>query len=223
MNFDAIFTAYYTQYRAEQTPPASTDPEYTIALRFANDAIHRWANYDGVYWKELHATDTSKTVLAATTTYAAPTNFKEAGGFVKLKNSDGKTVSRIPIVEPQEAQFKNENSSFCYFTGSPVSGYSLELNRTPSASDVGLTIEYNYYKKPTDFAIGTSITEVPIPDFIIYHMLAHRFRASRNWSAYQTAKRDAEDLLKIMQMDNNSGSWANPWKLADNSGSSWGA
>jgi hypothetical protein len=28
--------------------------------------------------------------------------------------------------------------------------------------------------------------------------------------------------LKIMKMDNDSGSWANPWKLSDHSGATWG-
>ena len=52
-------------------------------------------------------------------------------------------------------------------------------------------------------------------------MLAQRFRVSRN-PYYSSALRDAEAAIKVMQMDNNSGSWANPWAVADNSGSSWG-
>ena len=54
--YSDIFTAYYTLYRSEATVPASTDDEYTIGLRFANEAISRWANYDSTYWKELFTT-----------------------------------------------------------------------------------------------------------------------------------------------------------------------
>jgi hypothetical protein len=53
-------------------------------------------------------------------------------------------------------------------------------------------------------------------------MLAQRFRVSRN-PYYSSALRDAEDALRIMQMDNNSGNWADPWSVPDRSGSVWGS
>ena len=62
---------------------------------------------------------------------------------------------------------------------------------------------------------------MPNPYFIVHRMLAQQFRASRN-PYYSSALRDAEDALKIMQIDNNSGSWANPWSQADNSGTVFG-
>lgn len=229
MDFDTIFASYYTQYRAEDTVPASSDPEYTIALQFANDAVRRWANYDATYWKELFenvqdAADGDKTLTTGDKTYSAPTNFKEAGGFIKIRQSGTLNLQQqLPIVDPQEVQFMGDTAHFCYFTGDVANGFVLNFNTAPDSSLNGSVLDYVYYKKPTEFSTGTDESEMSIPDFIVYHMLAHRFRASRNWSAYQTSKRDAEDSLRTMKMDNDSGNWANPWKVPDRSGSVWGA
>lgn len=227
MTFDELFTAYYTQYRAEAVTPSSTDEEYTVAMRFMNDAIERWANYDNVYWKELFANvadaaDGDKTVTAGTTIYDCPTDFKEAGGSVRLRDASSNNVLKnIPIIEPQEAQFKNDLSNFVYFTGNPADGYKLNFNVAPDTT--GQVLDYVYYKKPSKFSSGSDTTEMSIPEFMIYHALAHRFRASRNWSAYQITKRDAEDSLRTMQLDNNSGTWANPWRVPDRGKGIFGA
>lgn len=226
MDFTAIFQAYYSLYRADSDVPTSTDAEYTVGLRLANEAVNRWAHYDGIYWKELFTTlqadgGGTQTITTGNTTYTTPDNFKEAGGYVKVVNSDGNTVQRYPIIESQEAQFQGDNSNYCYFTGSPVDGYILNLNPAPTSNLSGLDIDYVYYKAPTEFEAGADITEMADPYFIIHRMLANQFRAARN-PYYSSAKSDAENALRQMQLDNNSGSWDNPLVIADNSGMSWG-
>jgi hypothetical protein len=230
MTFDQIFAAYYTQYRAEATAPLSTDDEYTIAIRFANDGIARWANFDGTYWNELfttaqtNSTGATLTVATGTKTYAAPTAMREAGGFVRVLDTNGTTLRTYPILQPNEAQFQGDNATYAYFTGTVSGGFTLHLNPAPDAAINGKSLDYVYYKKASEFSTGaTETTEMGNPYFLVHHMLAARFRASRNWSGYQTAKRDAESALQIMQQDNNSGSWANPWKLTDTSGAQFGA
>lgn len=225
--FDNIFTAFYTLYRAEATVPSSSDDEYTIAMRFANEAVARWATYDNTYWRNLFTTAQTNstggvvTITDGTATYAAPTAFKEAGGFIKIKNSAGTTVLTYPIIEPQDAQFRNDNSKYAYFTTAAGGSATLHLNPTPSGM-TGQLIDYVYYKKPTEFTTGADTTECPNVEFIVHRMLGMRFRASRN-PYYQSAMDDAEDALHIMKMDNDSGSWGDPWKVPDRSGSSWGS
>lgn len=228
MNFDDIFEAYYNLYRLEAITPSTTDDEYTIGIRLVNEAIRRWANYDGTYWKELFTTAQTNstggvvTITTGTSSYAAPTAFREAGGFIRIKDSTGNTVRTYPILEPQEAQFKSDNSQYAYFTGTGSGGtYVLHLNPVPDSAISGMAIDYVYYKFPTLITTGASITEMQEPYFCVHRMLASRFRGSRN-PYYGSAKSDAEDALRTMQAINNSGSWANPWKLADNSGASWG-
>lgn len=226
MEFNDIFTAFYTLFRADSDVPVNGDDEYTVGLRLANEAINRWAAYDGTYWKELFDTNQNdgtgaQTISTGITQYAVPENFKEAGGFVRILNTDGAEAARYPILDPQEVQFKDTSTAYCYFTGNPSNGYLLNLNPAPTAEINGFSIDYVYYKKPTLFEGPTDITEMSDPYFMVHRMLAQQFRASRN-PYYSSALRDAEDALKTMQIDNNSGTWANPWSQTDNSGTSWG-
>lgn len=227
MDFDAIFTEYYVLYRAEATTPSSTDDEYTIGMRFANNALNRWAQYDATYWKELFDTNINdgsgaQTIVTGQTEYDAPDNMKEAGGLMKALDSSGNVVQHYPILEPQDVQFKDSNGTFCYFTGDPSNGFVLHLNPSPTSTLNGKTIDYVYYKKPTEFTTGSDVTECPDSRFIINSMLANRFRASRNTLGYQTSLRDAEEALKNMKQSNDSGTWANPWSIVDRSGTVWG-
>ena len=224
MTFQSIFENYYTLYRGESTVPATTDPEFTTAMRLANAGVNRWANVDGVYWKQLwttaqEATDGEVTTVGGTAEYDCPTNFREMGGNIKLY-SGGNLIEEISLIEPQEVQLKSTSDTYAYVTGDPNNGHVLHINPAPSTSS--LDIDYMYYKIPTLIEDETSVVEVPDSWFIIHYMLADRFRVSRNWGAYQTAKRDAEEALKNMQQDNISGTWSNPPTMTDNTGDTWG-
>lgn len=230
MTYSDIFTAYYTLFRADSDVPTSTDDEYTVGLRLANEAISYWANYDATYWKELFTTLQASTqtvpalvdtIATGVTTYTCPTDFREAGGFVRVLDADGNTVVVYPILDAHEVQFKNSNTEYCYFTGNPKTGYTLNLNPSPTANLNGLRIDYVYYKTPTTFTTGTDVTEMADPYFIVHRMLAMQFRAARN-PYYSSALKDSENTIRVMQLDNNSGTWSNPWSIADNSGTSWG-
>lgn len=197
---------------------------------FANNAINRWANYDGTYWKELFTTLRSSTqvspalvttITTGTTTYTAPTDMREVGGFVRVNTSTGTLFQKYPIINVEEVQFRDDMSTYCYFTGNPTAGFVMHLNPAPTASLNGLTFDYVYYKKATSFTAGSSTTEMANPYFIVHHMLYPRFRASRN-PYMNTALRDAEEALKNMQQDNNSGTWADPWSISDTSGTIFG-
>lgn len=227
MTFDQVFAAFYALFRADSDVPASTDDEYTVGMNLANEAINYWAAYDSTRWKELYDTNQSdgtgaQTIVTGQRTYDAPTNFSEAGGFVKVVNSDGITVQRYPIIEPNEVQFKGENADYCYFTGDSIGGYTLNLNPAPTDSLNDLGIDYVYYKNPTNFTTGSSVTEMSNAYFIVHRMLAMQFRASRN-PYYSSALKDSENTIRVMQLTNNSGNWANTPEMTDNSGSSWGS
>jgi hypothetical protein len=223
MNYNEIFQQYYNLYRAEATTPDSTDDEYVIGMRFANDAIRRWASYDNTMWKELFGKSTDdgngQTTTAGTTDYDGPDDLRDLGGYIILRNTDGTINKRIPVLDPQQGQFRGESSNYAYFTGDPGNGYTIHFNSAPTES--GLTIDFDYYKKPTLITSGSSKPQMSNPDFIVDHMLANRYRASRN-PYYGTAKRDAENKLAQMKMENDSGSWSNPWVIPDNSGTVWG-
>lgn len=230
MTYDEIFTAEYSLFRADADVPTSSDDEYKVGMQIANESINRHANYEGTYWKEYFTTLQQSTqtvpalvttITAGTTSYTCPTDFKEAGGFVKVIDVSGNVAESYPVVDPPQVQFLDEASTFCYFVGNPKDGYTLQLSPAPSARLNGMDINYIYYKTPTLFTTGTDVTEMSNPYFIVHRMLAMQYRAARN-PYYTSALRDSEDILKNMQMDNNSGSWASPPAMADNTGSVWG-
>lgn len=225
--FTEIFTAYYQLFRGEATVPSTTDDEYTLALTLANRALNRWANYDATYWKELWDTNQvngtgTQTITTDDTTYAAPTNMREAGGSIQIKDSTGSIVRTYQIIDLERVQFQAEDAQYAYFTGNPSAGFTLNINPAPDAAISGYDIDYTYYKRPTEYTTGADTSEIANPYYVVHDMLAQRFQIERNYGGYQIAKRDAEEQLKNMQQDNNSGTWANPYQLADNSGSSWG-
>lgn len=293
MTYDQIFQAYYSLFRADSDVPTSSDDEYTVGMRLANEAINYHANYEGVYWRELFDTNQidgsgTQTITTGTTTYTAPANFREAGGYIKVLDANGNTLVRYPRIEPHEAQFQGDNTTYCYFTSSPHyystgtasqsattvtgvgttwtaamvgmqfvfatgesgtitafgsttsltlstsqtvgsttyeitnRGYKLHVNPAPTSNLSGLRIDYPYYKNPTYLTTGTSTTEMANPYFIVHRMLAMQFRAARN-PYYGSALKDSENTIRLMQLDNNSGSWDNPPTLADTSDSQWGS
>lgn len=226
MTFDDIFEAYYAQYRAEADTPESTDDEYPVAMRLANEAINRWQNYDNTLWDELWETaqrdgSADLTLEEGITEYAAPDNFMNPGGNIAIKDSDGTTLYRFQLVEQEDIQFMSDTARYAYFVGSPVDGYTLIINPAPDVTLDGKSIDYLYYKTATRFTTGSDVTEMQDPYFIVHRTLANRFRSSRN-PYYSSAKTDAEDSLRTMQLRNNSGTWTNPWDVPDRSGTAFG-
>lgn len=227
MNLDDLFAAYYLQYRTEADVPNSEDDEYIIFKGLSKEAINRWANYDNTFWKELYMTlqiaqDGDLVLVEGVNEYATPEDMRIAGGFLWLFNAAGATQKRIPILSPEKVQFQTDSASYAYFIGDPNNGFTLNINGDITAAMAGLHMNYVYYKKPDILSTGSDLPNMSQPYFIVHRSLANRFRGSRN-PYYQSAKNDAEDILKTMQMENNSGSWSDPWQLQDNSSGRFGA
>lgn len=227
MDFETLFGLFYTKYRGEESPPTTTDPEWAIAVRNYNDALMRMSHFDDTKWNFMYETLQDvvqvspvlvKTLSTGDTTYTAPANMSEPGGYVTfIDTNDGR--NNYPLLQPHEIQSITSTSQAAYFTGDRNSGYVLHLNVAPTATENGYGLDYTYYKKPTlldpDTEGGTSIIAGGDPSFYYNHMLAQRFLDSRNIPAYQISKRDAEEALKGMKLKNNSGTWFNAWSMQD--------
>lgn len=238
MLFSQLFATYYTLYRGEDTPPATTDPEWVIAIRLYNNALLRLVAMDDTKWSFLYGTlQTSAQVSPAlvitlqngVTSYAAPTDMAEPGGQLTYIDSNGGRTN-YPIVQPHEVQIQGAQTRYGYFTGDQQNGFTLHINPTPSSTDVGKGIDYIYYKKPTllissiadgTVETGTTVVAGGDPAYYYNHMLANRWRPDENFNSYQTALRDAEEALKGMKLKNNSGSYYNAWSVQD-SGAGFG-
>lgn len=220
--FQELFNEYYVLYRGDNDIPATSDAEFAIAVSNANAGIRRWLHVDNVFWNELYttlqtsstATSPMKTFVNGTTNYATPSDMLYPGGFVILTDPSGNTLN-IPCLSPEQQQIQAPGSVYSYFVGDPNNGFTLVLQGLAN-QNVAWTIDYVYYKHPTYIVDGTTIPQMADPAYIIHFMLAQRFRASRNWPAYQTALKDAEEALKGMQNANSSGTNYNSWDLNDN-------
>lgn len=230
MDFQTIFNEYYTLYRGDSDVPTSTDPEWSVAIRLANNAIRRWKSVDGVLWNELFTTRSEagtgdSALVTGQTAYAAATDMDEPGGFVKFTHPSNGSFTNYELVAPEQIQNLSPLSPAAYFLGDPSTGYTLNVHPSPVADLNGYTIDYAYYRKPTFFESdedGTTKAPMSDPYFIVHDMLANRFRASRNWTAYQIARRDADESLKNMIIQNNGVSPFNTWTVKDSSGVGFG-
>lgn len=216
MEFSDIFATYYTEFRGDSDVPDTTDPEWAMALRFANVAINRWKQADGVLWNELWTTrsteeDGEDAIVAGQTEYEAPADFVYPGGYVRLGGTDQGSQT-LQVYSPEEAQ--TMGGTFAYFTGNPSAGYLLHIIDVADNLD-GLAIDYDYYKGPTLMTRGSDIPEMADPFFIVNSMLADRFRAARNFPAYQTARRDADQSLQNMITRNAMGTPTRGWTIRD--------
>lgn len=225
MDLNALFAAYYFQYRVQADTPASTDDEYKVFIALANEGINRWANYEDTFWHELYSTlkDSGEgdLTLSTDTEYQTPSDMRKVGGKIRVYNSNNQTLKRIPIIEPGNVQFMSDTASFAYFTGDSNSGFTLHINPEPETAIQGMSLDYIYYKAATLLAAGVDKPQMSQPYFIVHRALANRFRGSRN-PYYASAKNDAEDVLQTMKIENDAGSPADPWSLEDHSSGRFG-
>lgn len=237
MDFSSIFAEYYVQFRGNNQIPGITDPEWAIAGNMGNTAIRRWVNVDGEKWDVLwdlasnngfSETYEGTSANPIQTTYTCPSNMLEPGGFIQMTDPVTGSYIHVNVVKLQDVQFQNASTPYAYFTNGLQNGFKMTLNFSGSSNN-GWIIDFPIYKIPTYFntslisngngAItedGTTVSECPDSSFIINYMLAYRFRATRNFPAYQTAKSDAETSLNGMQIKNGTGTPGNTWNLNDN-------
>jgi hypothetical protein len=234
MTFQDVYTGFYTRYLGDQLVTFDiADPEYAIAIQHYNTAVRRWENVDGVLWDELWTTLQAstqsspvlvKTYTSGTTTYAAPTDMSEPGGYITLGGPTSPTF-RIPIVDSQDIQALSNSAPYAYYTGDRHNGYTLHINTGSSDAQYnGYAIDYPYYKKATYLTtaeIGTTVVQMRDPEFAISTMLSLRFGESRNYPSQQVADRDAAQSLASMEVRNAMGTPHNTWTVADY-GPGWG-
>lgn len=233
MNFSQIFETYYTMLRGDNEIPGVGDEEWNAAIPLANAAIRAWNGVDGVLWWELW-TDTATlntgallTVATSDGDYATPTAMAYPGGRVTLTSPEDRTVV-LHVVPVENIQVMSSNADFCYFTGGPNEGWTLHIvisGAAPTSDYNGWTISYPYYRHPTFFASdedGTTKPEIADPMFIVHSMLAAKARPSRNSLLYQTADRDAQEVLKSLQHRNDMQTPHDTWQVDDTEGAGFG-
>lgn len=225
MTISDIFAEYYTQYRGDDETPTTSDTEWKVFLRYANAAIARWENVDGVLWRELWKKDDSITISSGTYAYDAPSDFKHQGSYVRLVDpNDSDNYVQLPVKDLSHQY--HLTGSYAFFSGNRQDGFKLNFSEQALVDRDNWGVDYFYYKTADRITPstedGTFEPEMADPYFIMHHALTNRFRASRNTLGYQTARRDAELALANMQHRNDMGSPHNPWNILDTASGGWG-
>jgi len=155
-------------------------------------------------WNELwttlsDASDGDKTVVASTTEYDMPTNFRFLGSFVRTTNSDGGNTF-YTIVQPQDSEaFKNTSTASCFVTGNKSAGFILNFMQQPA---VGETINYPYYKEPESITTSTDVIEMADAYFALYFALAKMHEREGAGDRARAAFSMADEKLKQMKRRN---------------------
>lgn len=194
----------YSSYETDNTTWSSSDAEYLTARRLCNASIMRWEYLEGVRWNELYTTLTSASTGTKTTTagdydVACPDDMRvppKPDDYVRV---NGEYFQVIPLVKVQ--QLSGSTSRFCYFTGNPKLGYTLNFNSGLTLT-TGHVIEYEYYRNATYLTATTSTTEMSNPMFIVHDVLAKLFRGDGLLTESRDELQIAENLLQEMKAEN---------------------
>lgn len=210
VTFDDIFPEYFTLYRGQATNiPTSSDAEYKIALKLAQNSVRKWDRADGVEWNVLwkNFSDDGSTVVAAGTLTYAITDMRKPPKQITIGGN------AVPVVDPQQVDLI-ASDNIAWFTGSPTKGWTLHL-KAITDDMVGQEIDFIYLKTPNAITTGTSKIEMSDPTFLIHDMLASRFTNARNGFAVKVHKQEAMVALQNMKIENISGTYGR----SDNLGS----
>ena len=203
-----IIGLIYAEYEGDQDTWSATSDEYLTARRYCKAAIMRWEYEPGVLWPELFkrlssAADGDKTTNDSDYTYTCPTDMRlppkgddQASDYVWLDNTP---YVVFPLSKIQ--QLKTSNDNWCFFTGNPKDGFTLNFNPNLTIA-AGQTISYDYYKQATYFTAPTSTTEISNPLYIVHYVLS-RFYKNDGLSGESTQEMQIAEQM-IDQMKENS-------------------
>lgn len=190
-------------YEGKNAAPDTTSKKWGVRTGLVNLGLRRWERAEGWMWNELWSTlddaaDGDKTIATGTTTYDAPSDFWQAGGYVELWDGTDK-MEKIKVLQPNQIQNRPTSTQYAYFTGNPSAGYVLNLSVAPVAAQNGYTIKYTYYKHATEYSVGADISEIPDSDYLVYYAVSELYKADQLQANASRYDRMARDLLREME------------------------
>jgi len=199
-----IIELIYSDYENDNETWDATSAEYYTARNFCKAAIIRWEYLEGTEWPELFtksadATDGTLTITSGTYTYTCPTNMRRPP---KPHEDYVRIGGDIYIVVPSSKVGQLDDSSyrFCYFTGNPKLGYTLNINPNLTLT-TGQTITFEYYRNATYFTAATSTTEISNPMFIVHYALNRLYKNDGLLNEAREELQIAENLLQEMRSE----------------------
>lgn len=186
------------QLYEQGTAPNTTDEDYTLRTGIANRSIKFWESQPGIEWQTLWTTYSYTS--AAETQKALPSNFRRAGGFVRITTAGTSTTVLVPLIRTEDTQlYSGSSERLAYITGDQSSGFYLNFTVAPSSGD---TVKLDYYKYATLLSGSTDKPEMPDTDYIVHYVVAELHKGDKDYSAFASSRDDAQQILSAMVLNN---------------------
>lgn len=220
-----LFQIVHSLYEGNTQYPSASDDDYLVRRDVANGGVLKWDMYKGTLWNELWvpsagAPGAALTVQSNVVQYALPTDFRFISSYLRLVDSNNISTYYRKI-KPESADLMDGKvGNFFYITGNARTGYFINFfpgnaSQFPASSDVGKTIKYEYYKRPSLFANSTDIAECSNPDYFIHYILAYLYRQDDNFEAANDEMAMATEILTQMQAINAMSAWREEDRIPD--------
>lgn len=201
-----IIDIIYSLYETDDTGWDTTSPEYITARAFCNAAIRDWARR--AEWRDLWTTLTAastgdKTTTAGDYAYDCPDDFAKICSWVRTTSNGVNTFWEVKPTE-KVAKLASNTGKYCYVTGSIKDGFVLNFNPNVTLT-TGDTINYEYYKTPTEYSGASTTSEIPDPYYCVYYSLARLLKNDGEDFGYEESK--AREIMDDMETDNLQGVW----------------
>ena len=169
--------------------------DFNRYLDHFNRGIREWASRHNHTCLRQSATFS---VALNTATYSLTSTFLRPMGSMWLTDANGATTE-YPIIKAEEKNEKDTSANYVWLTGSKKAGFSLNINPTPSANDVGTNnAQYWYVKEPVVFVNSGDTCEVQDEDALIcYGRMREYYRDDEDAKA---AKAEQEWEFKVGDM-----------------------
>jgi len=173
LTVDQALKQIHREYEGDINYPDFNDDETQLRVGYLKDSIREWGDrfpkFRELFALLSDAPDGTKQTSAGVTKYSCPTNFIRPSTWVKIGD---KRLSYVPPEDMEKKLAANVSDEWFSVIGSP-SKYKIVINPAPSGTS---TIEYPYWRIPTQPALTTDILEISRPLFCIYYVLSKLFR-----------------------------------------------
>jgi len=203
MTLTEFQTQLHSLYKGDGNTPSDGTTKWNHRENLLAAAINLWDN-QGYLWNALwgtlaDASDGDTTIAASTLTYDMPTNFRFLGSYVRTTDASGGHTF-YEVIQPQGAEpFKNTSANKCFVTGNKSAGFDITFLSQPGT---GETINYPYYKEPSEPSAAADVIEMNDPYFAVYFALAKLHEQEGAGDRARAAYSMADGKLKQMKTRN---------------------
>lgn len=203
-------TEIYKMYEKSSEAVDPTSEDFIVRLSYANAAIDKWENEEGMDWKELYATisDTldANGQFSNTVTLA---NFKRPAHYLVIGTTN------YGYVRPERWEVESQGSRKVYTVTGSKGTHTIKVNPNPGA--VAFTLGYR--KTATKFSTGLEATQIEMsdPHFIVHDVLTLLYLDDRNNNQASYELQVAQAKMDAMKRVNETAPFYQPSQIDDDS------